>query len=111
MTYGGNPEEPGKEPDVIFKMGQVDKNQQIEGFGVLQMVNEKVSYSGDCQENMFEGHGKIEYLETGNTFEGRVEKDTKHGPAIFRLKTGETYSGILQYNIAKAEKDDFGSRK
>ena len=44
---------------------------------------------------MFDGHGKIEYLETGNIFEGKFEKHTKHGQAIFRLKTGETYGGVF----------------
>ena len=75
------------------------------------MVNEKVNYAGEFQENMFDGHGKIEYLETGNIFEGKFEKHTKHGQAIFRLKTGETYGGTFQYNVSRKTKDDFGPRK
>ena len=40
---------------------------------------------------MFDGHGKIEYLETGNIFEGKFEKHTKHGQAIFTLYTLSFY--------------------
>ena len=75
------------------------------------MKSDGVVYSGGFDENMFEGQGKIEYLDSGNVFEGKFEKHTKHGPATFKLKTGEIYRGIFQYNAAKAEKDDFGKRK
>ena len=109
LSIGGVPEE-GKKPDVIFK-GRLDKDQNMDGLGVLEMVNEKVKYTGEFQDNMFEGRGKIEYEESGAVFEGRFEKHFKQGPATFKLKTGETYSGVYAYNIAKADHDDYGLRK
>ena len=109
LSIGGVPEE-GKKPDVIFK-GRLDKDQNMDGLGVLEMVNEKVKYTGEFQGNMFEGRGKIEYEESGAVFEGRFEKHFKQGPATFKLKTGETYSGEYAYNVAKAGHDDFGLRK
>ena len=82
----------------------------MDGLGTLEMVNEKVKYTGEFSENMFEGKGKIEYQETGAVFEGRFEKHFKQGPASFKLKTGETYNGVYAYNIAKTDHEDFGRR-
>jgi hypothetical protein len=82
--------------------------------GLLDFPNSmKVRYEGDFKENMFHGHGKLTYLDTGNVYEGDFYQHHKDGPCTFTLgKTGEKYKGHFEFNYESVtEKCDYGPRK
>jgi hypothetical protein len=43
------------------------------------------TYSGGFKENAFDGQGKLEYHDSGNTFEGNFHRGLKQGEGTFEL--------------------------
>ena len=70
----------------------LNSKEAMTGHGTLEAGH--VKYTGDFQVNQFNGAGRLEYADTGNMFKGQFAFHQKQGPATFKLKGGQEYSGV-----------------
>ena len=102
----------------VFR-GSLDENEQMAGIGTFETQEQDpqqagkikiMRYTGDFEENSFQGKGQIEYMDTGAVFKGQFVHNRKHGEATFKTKDGREYKGVYEHNSSIREKDDFGPR-
>ena len=76
---------------MTFK-GKLNATEELHGVDECELKIKKIhqneeihTYSGGFKDNAFDGLGRLEYHDTGNTFEGNFHRGLKQGAATFEL--------------------------
>lgn len=86
-----------------------ENNNKIEYFGDLvnfkkngkgeEICENEYKYTGDFVDDMWQGKGQLENLQTGDIYEGQFNKGKMTGKGIFKWKNGEIYKGDFVQGI------------
>ena len=102
---GGN----SKRPDdfACVYTGPIDSNEELSGKECkFKFEDQNMIYTGEMQENTFEGQGQIDHTDTGNLFKGQFHNGCKHGKVEFQpadYKNGRIDAAALAYDKEKLE--------
>lgn len=66
-------------------------NSQRTGFG--ELTTKKMNYVGQFNNNVFEGKGRLLFLEEGEEYNGEFHNNEMNGYGVFKWRLGDVYQG------------------